>query len=403
MGIVGRIAAAVASCAIFATATGCASNKANDSAAIERSATAERFYIGTFTPGTGMATSASSKGIYMASLDTATGKVSEPKLVAEGVSPSFLAINPNHRSLYTVNEVGHLPDQKFGGVSAYSIDTATGGLTFVNQQPSGGNGPTHIWIDKDGKDVFVANYASGSVAELPVKADGSLDAPSSIDQHMGKGADPDRQDGPHAHSVYTDPQNKFLLSCDLGLDKVFVYKLDVEHNHLTPAETAFVTLADKSGPRHLAFDPSGKHVYVVSEMSCTVTGFTFNPANGALSEFQTVSTLPSDFKGDKSTAEIRMHPSGKFLYSSNRGDANSITVYSVDPDSGKLTVIDHTGTQGKHPRGFNLDPTGNWLIAANKDTNTLSVYRIDTETGKLQATGQLVTVPAPADVLFVGK
>jgi 6-phosphogluconolactonase len=399
--IVGRIIAGVASCAIFAMAGGCASNK--PASASENSPTAERFYIGTFTPGTGMETTATSKGIYMASLDTATGKVSEPKLVAEAVSPSFLALNPNHRFLYSVNEIDQLPNSKFGGVSAYSIDTATGALTFVNQQPSGGRGPTHIWIDKDGKDVFVANYASGAVAELPVKADGSLDAPSSIDQHQGKGADPDRQSGPHAHSVYVDPGNKFLLSCDLGLDKVFVYQLDPEHNQFKPAETATAAIADKSGPRHLAFDPSGKHAYVVSEMACTVTAFNYNAVNGALSEIQTISTLPDDFKGQKSTAEIRMHPSGKFLYNSNRGDANSITVYSVDPDSGKLTFVDRTGTQGRTPRGFNIDPTGNWLIAGNQDTNTIAVYRIDTDTGKLQATGQVIPVPTPVDVLFAGK
>ena len=290
-------------------------------------------------------------------------------------------------------------------MSAFAIDSATGGLTFVNQQPSGGQGPTHIWIDKEGKSVFVANYASGAVAELPVKADGSLDAPSCIDQHLGKGSDPDRQDGPHAHSVYTDPDSKFLLSCDLGLDKVFVYKLDPDHNRFTPADTAFASVADKSSrsARHLAFDPSGKRVYVVSEMASTVTAFNYNPANGALSEFQTVSTLPADFKGEKAIAEVRMHPSGKFLYASNRGGGNSITVFKIDPDTGKLTVVDYTGTQGAHPRGFNLDPTGNWLIVANKDSNTLAIYQIDTDTGKLTPTGQLVTVPAPADVLFMGK
>jgi len=350
-----------------------------------------------------METTASSKGIYMAYLDTATGKVSEPKLVAEAVSPSFLALNPNHRFLYSVNEIDHLPGTKFGGVSAFSIDSATGALKLVNQQPSGGRGPTHIWIDKDGKNVFVANYASGAVAELPVNADGSLAEVSSLDQHSGKGSDPDRQEGPHAHSVYVDPDNKFLLSCDLGLDKVFVYKLDPQHNRFVPAETAFATTADKSGPRHLAFDPAGKHVYVVDEMACTVTAFLYNSANGALSEVQTISTLPDDYKGNKSTAEIRMHPSGKFLYNSNRGDANSITVYKVDPDSGKLTVVDRTSTQGRTPRGFNIDPTGNWVIAGNQDTNNISIYRIDTDTGKLQATGQVITTPTPVDVLFVGK
>lgn len=355
-----------------------------------------RVYFGTFT-------NKKSKGIYMASMDARTGRLGEPQLVAEAPSPSFLALNPNRRFIYACNEVDSVDGKKQGAVSAFSIDDESGRLTFLGRQPSAGAGPTHVWIDSTGKNVLVANYSSGSLAVLPVRSDGALDPPSSVDQHWGKGMDPARQGGAHAHSAYTDPSNLFVLSCDLGLDKVFVYRFDLAAHTIVPNDPPFAEVQPGSGPRHLAFAPTGKFVYVLNEMACTVTVFSYGERRGRLSEVQTISTLPDDFHGNRSTAEIFIHPSGKYLYTSNRGDANSITVFAVDTASGRLTTVERTSTHGRTPRGFGIDPTGAWLIAANQDTDNVAVYRINQETGKLEFTGQSVSVPTSVCVAFVPR
>jgi 6-phosphogluconolactonase len=355
-----------------------------------------RVYFGTFTNN-------KSKGIYMSTMDARTGRLSEPQLVAETPSPSFLALNPNRHFIYACNEVNSIDGRKQGAVSAFSIDDATGKLSFLGRQPSAGVGPTHVWIDSTGKNVLVANYASGSVAVLPVRSDGALDPPSSVDQHWGKGVDQSRQGGPHAHSAYTDPSNLFVLSCDLGLDKVFVYRFDLAAHTITPNEPPFAGVEPGSGPRHLAFAPSGKFVYVLNEMACTVSVFSYDAQHGALSPVQTISTLPDDFKANRSTAEVFMHPSGKYLYSSNRGEANSITVFQVDLNSGKLTTVERVSTHGRTPRGFGIDPTGAWLIAGNQDTDNVALFRINQETGKLEFTGQSVSVPTPVCVTFIPR
>jgi 6-phosphogluconolactonase len=365
---------------------GCQSNAPADSGTAKPSSF--RVYIGTFT-GKG------SQGIYLMSMDPGTGALGQPQLVAEASSPSFLALHPNHRFLYSVNEI----DQ--GGVSAYAIDSASGKLSPLNQQPSGGNGPTHIAIDRNGTNVWVANYGSGSVEMLPVESDGKLGTPSAVDQHQGKGADPSRQSGPHAHCVNVDPGNHFLLSADLGLDKVFVYKLNINAHTMTPNDPPSASVEPASGPRHLAFHPSGKYVYVTNEMSCTVTAFHYNGTKGTLESFQNISTLPADFQGDKSTAEIMVHPSGKFLFVSNRGNANSIARFRIDPADGKLTMLGTTSTQGKTPRSFGIDPTGTFLIAANQDSDNVVVFRIDPATGDLNPTGVDVKVPTPVCVTFL--
>lgn len=353
-------------------------------------------YIGTFT-------NKASKGIYLGYLDPKTGKLTSPKLVAEAPSPSFLALHPNHKFIYSVNEVNAFQNHKTGGVSAFAIDPASGKLTAVNQQSSAGTGPTHIWIDPTGKNVLVANYAGGSVAVLPVKDDGSLEPPSSVDQHWGRGFDKGRQEAPHAHSIYTDPNNKFVLACDLGLDKVFVYRFDAGAHTIQPADPYAVNVEPApSGPRHLAFHTTGKYVYVLNEMACTLTAFTYDADKGELKSFQTIGTLPEgNTDKNKSTAEIFVHPSGKFVYSSNRGNANSITAFKVDPETGKLSVIDHTSTQGRTPRGFGIDPSGQWLLAGNQDSDSVAVYRIDQETGKLTPTGKPVKCPTPVCITFV--
>jgi 6-phosphogluconolactonase len=351
-------------------------------------ASSYRVYIGTFTQH-------GSKGIYLMQMDAATGALTQPEVAAEAASPAFLALHPNHHFLYSVNEVDK------GTVSAFSIDEQSGKLTLLNQQSSAGHGPTHLGVDPEGKNVFTANYGSGSVAVLPIEADGKLGPPSSVDQHKGQGADPSRQEGPHAHCAAIDPGGHFALSCDLGLDKIFVYKFDRAAHTITPNDPPFGTVAPASGPRHLAFSPDGRNLYVVNEMACTVTGFRYDAERGAMSEFQTISTLPEGFSGQKSTAEIAVHPSGKFLYTSNRGDANSIAIFTIDASSGKLTAAGHVSTQGRAPRDFALDPSGKWLLAANQDTDNIVEFQIDPESGALKPTGVNIQTPTPVCVTFL--
>jgi 6-phosphogluconolactonase len=345
-------------------------------------------YIGTFTQH-------GSKGIYLMHMDASSGALTQPELVAEAASPAFLALHPNHHLLYCVNEVDK------GAVSSYSIDEQSGKLTLLNQQPSAGHGPTHLVVDPQGKNVLTANYGSGSVAVLPIEPDGKLDAPSSTDQHKGQGADPSRQEGPHAHCVAIDPSGHYALSCDLGLDKIFVYRFDPAAHTIAPNDPPFGTVAPISGPRHLAFSPDGHHLYVVNEMACTVTAFNYDADHGTMKEFQTISTLPEGFSGQKSTAEIAVHPSGKFLYASNRGDANSIAIFTIDPSSGKLTAAGHVSTEGRAPRDFALDPSGKWLLAANQDTDNIVEFRIDPETGALKPAGVNIKTPTPVCITFL--
>lgn len=351
-------------------------------------------YVGTFTW-------KDSKGIYLMRLDPATGALTRPELVAETASPSFLALHPDHQFLYSVNEVDTFDGKNGGGVSAFAIDRASGKLRALNQQPSGGTSPTHITIDNQGRNVLVANYSSGSVVVLPVEDDGKLGPASSMDQHKGRGADPQRQQGPHAHCVNLDPTNRFALSCDLGLDKVFVYQFDAAKHAIAPTDPPTAGVAPASGPRHLAFRPDGKFVYVVTEMGCTVIAFAFDSDRGVLRQVQSVSTLADDYGGEKSGAEIAVHPSGKFLYCSNRGNANNIAAFRIDPNSGKLTPVGHVSTQGKAPRSFGIDPSGTWLLVGNQDTSNVVVFRINPETGELTPSGVSASVPTPVSFAFL--
>ena len=381
-----RLGARLLAVLLFAGISGCqANNHPAAPSAAEPNPAAYLVYIGTFT-GHG------SKGIYLMRL--AGGTLSPPELVAKAESPSFLVLHPSHHFLYTVNEV----DQ--GAVSAFSVDPL-GKLTKLNQQPSAGRGPTHVATDRSGKNVLVANYGSGSVALLPVDEDGKLQPPASIDQHLGKGSDPSRQEGPHAHCVNVDPENRYVLSADLGLDKVFVYKLDANAHTITPNDPPAVQVSPGAGPRHIAFHPSGKYVYVTNEMACTVNAFRWDGSAGQLHPFQEISTLPADFQGNKSTAEIMVHPSGNFLYVSNRGDANSIARFRIDPSDGKLTMLGTTPTKGKTPRSFGIDPGGEFLLAANQDSDNVALFRIDASTGDLTDTGVNVKVPTPVCVTFL--
>jgi len=353
------------------------------------------FYVGTYTE-----EGSKSKGIYAYRFDAATGEVTPLGLAAETTNPSFVALAPNGRFLYAVNEVGKYKGPNSGGVSAFSIDRASGKLTFLNEVPSRGADPCYITVDKSGKHVLVANYTGGSVAVFPVLEDGKLGEASAFVQHTGKGSDPKRQEGPHAHSIDLSPDNRFAMVDDLGLDELLVYKFDGAKGTLAPHDPPFAKLDAGAGPRHFALHPSGKFAYVVTEMHSSVTAFSADLALGAFHPIQTVSTLPKGVSGRNDDAEIAVHPSGKFLYASNRGH-DSIAVFAIDGGKGTLTPVEDTLTQGKEPRHFAIDPTGAYLFAENQKSDKVVVFRIDQKTGRLTPSGQSFDVATPVCIKFL--
>ena len=344
-------------------------------------------YVGTYTSG-------ESKGIYRLHLDLATGALASAGDPTETVNPSFLAFHPSRRFLYAVNETGDAPADKSGAVSAYAIDPASGALTFLNQQPSGGAAPCHVTIDKEGRHAIVANYWGGTVEVLPIQADGRLGPPSTVLRHQGRDARPGRPAEPHPHSTNLDAANRFAFVADLGLDEVVAYRFDGETGRLAPHESGTVRLAAGAGPRHLAFHPDGRQAYVINELDSTITRLAYDAATGAMTAGQTVSTLPTGFQGKNSTAEIAVHPDGKLLFGSNRGQ-DSIAIFTIDPATGALTPAGHQPTGGKTPRNFAVDPTGEYLLAANQDSDTIVVFRIDRARGRLDPAGKPVRVPRP--------
>ena len=354
-------------------------------------------YFGTYT-------GAKSKGIYVSRLDSATGALTAPELAAETPSPSFLALRPRADFLYAVNEVNTFGGKATGSVSAFAIDRASGTLTALNQESSAGAGPAHLVVDKAGRNVLVANYGGGSVAVLPIGADGKLKPASAFIQHSGSSVDPQRQKEPHAHAVQLDPDNRFAYVADLGLDKLLIYRFDAAKGSLAANEPPFASVKPGAGARHVAIEAGGRFAYVINEMNCTVTAFSRDPKGGGLSELQTISTLPpgETVQRGYSTAELALHPSGKFLYGSNRGH-DSIVVYTVDEKSGRLTYVENQPTQGRTPRGFGIDPSGTYLLAANQQSDSVVVFRIDSKTGRLTATGHTIEVGAPVDVKFVAR
>jgi 6-phosphogluconolactonase len=351
-------------------------------------------FIGTYTSKT------DSKGIYSVHFDSSTGGLTSVAVAAATQDPSFLTVAHSEKYLYAVNELSEFDGKKSGAVTAYSLDPKSGKLTQLNQVPSGGADPCYVSFDKTGKYLLVANYTGGSVATFPVAADGRIGAVSAFVQHTGSGPNKERQEGPHAHYIATSFDNRFAFVVDLGLDEVVIYRFDPAKGSLTPNDPPFVKVAPGAGPRHLAFHPNAKFAYVLNEVNSTVTAFTYDSKNGSFSTLQTLSTIPKYFTGHNDTAEIVVHPSGKFLYTSNRGH-DSIAEFTIDPASGTLTPAGDFPTQGKTPRNFTLDPTGKFLLAANQESNNIVVFRIDQSTGALAATGQVAQVPAPVDIVFV--
>src|SRR5580692_1517826 len=354
-------------------------------------------YVGTYT-------ASSSKGIYSFRFDPATGQLKPMGVAAELPNPSFLATDPQHRFLYAVTEMGPEPGadsyKKNGWVSSFSIDRKTGALTFLNKVDAGGGGSCHLVVDKTGKMLFVANYGSGSVASFAIKADGSIGDRTGFDQHHGSSIDRARQEGPHAHAVVLSPDNRFLFVPDLGTDQVKIYRVDAVKGTFTPNNPPFATVKAGLGPRHFTFGRGAKFAYAVCEMGSSVAVFSYDPAKGSLTPVQTISNLPSDFKGQDDSAEIEVDRSGRFLYASNRGN-DSITAFAIDPVKGTLTNVQVVPTQGNMPRNFAIDPTGKYLIAANQKSNNMVVFSIDPKDGQLKPAGQTLDISSPVDILFV--
>ena len=355
-------------------------------------------YVGTYTNKT------ESKGIYAYLFDPGVGKLSPLGVAAEAEDPSFLAVHPSGKYLYAVNEINHFGAQKSGAVSAFAIDAKTRKLTLLNQDGTQGGGPCYISLDKTGKFVLVANYDGGSVAVFPIGEDGSLAPASAFIQHSGSSVDKERQEGPHTHWIGTSPENRFALAADLGLDEILVYRFNSAKGTLAPNIPPHVKLSPGAGPRHLTFHPNGKFAYVLTEMGSNVTAFAYKAGNGSLSPLQTVSTLSilrKDYSGAKEAAEVAVHPSGKFLYASNRAGIDTISVFSIDPVKGTLKLRDEYPTMGKTPRNFAIDPTGKFLLAANQESDNIVIFRIDSTTGALSPTGEVTEAPAPVCITFV--
>lgn len=350
-------------------------------------------YVGTYTDG-------KSKGIYLFRLNPETGKLTPEGLAAESPNPSFIAIHPSKKYLYAANELSNYDGQNSGAVSSYLRDQKTGKLTFLNRQSTKGSGTCHLVVDKTGKYVLFANYNSGSVGAMPIHPDGSLAPACAFVQHKGSSINKDRQEGPHGHSINLDASNKHAYAADLGLDKILIYRFDSNDGSLKPNNPPFASIAPGSGPRHFAFHPSGRFAYVISEMANTVTAFSYASATGGLTEIQTIGSLPEGFSGTSYTAEVVVHPSGKFLYGSNRGH-DSIAIFKIDEATGKLALLGTEPTQGKFPRNFVVDPTGTTLIAENQDSDSLVVFRIDPATGLLKPTGQVCEVGKPVCIKMV--
>jgi 6-phosphogluconolactonase len=335
--------------------------------------------------------------IYIYRLNASSGALEFVGIAGGVESPFFLAFHPQGRFLYTINATQQ-PDGAFVGMaSAFAIDPDTGMLSLLNEQRVPGAFPCYITVDRTGQCALVANYVSGCIVALPILPDGTLGPASDHIQHQGSSIDPQRQEGPHAHCIVIDPTERYAFAADLGLDKILCYRLDVQRAKLTPNDVPWAQVKPGSGPRHLAFHPSGRFAYVINELNSTMVAFAYDASRGVLTELQTIRTIPEDFTETNYCADVHVSPSGKFLYGSNRGH-DSIVTFRIAEDTGRLTYLGCEPSQGKWPRNFALDPSGNYLLAANQNSDNLVVFRIDPETGQPLATGHVVQVPKPVCV-----
>ncbi len=357
-----------------------------------------QMYVGTYTnygnPGNGRA-----EGLYLYYVDPVSGDLTLQQTVNDVANPSFQTLHPNGNFLYSVNEGLMTEGQPGGGVSAFSRDPQTGKLTFLNRQQSHGTSPCYISVDPSGQCAMVANYSSGSVAAFPIGGDGQLGPASYVDQHEGSSINPNRQQGPHAHAIIVDPSHQFALCTDLGMDLLFIYRLNAAAGELTPNEPIGAPLPAGAGPRHLVFHPTKSLLYVINELGSSVTTMAWDGEAGTAEALQTISTLPAGYNEETTCADIHLDAAGRFLYGSNRGH-DSIAVFAINEDDGLLTTIEQTSTEGRTPRNFALSPDGKLLFAANQNTDTIVTFRRDEATGRLTPTGQVTAVPSPVCLTF---
>jgi 6-phosphogluconolactonase len=350
-------------------------------------------YVGTYT-GNG------SEGIYAYRFNPTNGTLTALGLVAKTENPSFLAIDSAGSFLYSVNELDTFQNQNTGAVSVFKIDKKTGSLTLLQQVSSLGAAPAHLSLDKSGRYLLVANYNGGNVAVFPIASDGKLGDQTALVQNSGSSVNKDRQSSPHAHFIRVTANNKFALTADLGVDKVYINAFDANRGTLVAVDSGFINMQPGSGPRHIAYTPSDKFVYVLNELTSTVSVFYFDPETGSMKVGKTISTLPTNFDGINSTAEIRTNASGTFLYVSNRGD-NSIAQYAINSEDGNLTLVAWISSGGKTPRNFEIDPTGQWLFAANQNSDNIVIFRIDENTGQLKHAAEYSGIVSPVCIQFM--
>ena len=368
----------------------------NDTSVTDGSKGGTFAYVGTYTgPGKG-------DGIYIYRVDTSSGKLTHIDTATGIENPTFLAIHPNKRFLYAIGEVGEFAGKPGGVVTSFAIDPDTAALTMLNQQSSEGPGPCHISVDQTGRWALVANYSGGSVTMLPIADNGELGEATDFIQHKDPSTADGGQKAPRAHSITVDPSNRFAFAADLGLDKVMMYRMDLDNGKLIPNNPPWVKVEDGSGPRHFAFHPNGQFAYLINEHKNTFTTFAYDQKKGILTETQTISTLPDDFDDKSYCADVHVAASGKFVYGSNRGyGTSSIAVFSVDQCSGALNMVELEPTQGDFPRNFAIDPSGEFMYVENQLGNNIVLFRIDPTLGKLSATGDVTEVPMPVCMKLV--
>jgi len=358
----------------------------------QKSSNEHYLLVGTYTNG-------KSEGLYTYKFNSVTGDFSYVSVAKNCKNPSYLAVSPNEKYVYAVNETNSKTN--FGGqVTAFSFNKQNGILSEVNKQSSGGNDPCYITVDKSGKWVVIANYTSGTVSVLPIKKDGSLDSAVTVIQHEGSGVNSDRQEGPHAHSTVLSHDNDYLFAQDLGIDKIMIYAFNNKTGQLIPAPTPYVEVEPGAGPRHFDFHPNNKYAYLIEELTGSISVYNYQ-GHGQLALIQNISALPPDYTGPVGSADIHVSPDGKFLYASNRGESNTIAILKINQQTGMLTLVGHQSTLGKTPRNFNFDPSGNFLLAANQNSDDVVIFKRDKQTGLLTDTGKKIVVGNPVCIKWI--
>jgi 6-phosphogluconolactonase len=347
--------------------------------------------VGTYTSGT-------SEGMYVYTFNSSTGNFALKSSI-KSPNPSYLAVAPGQRYVYAVYEEGN--DKSGGKLAAYRFNKASGTLRYINDQSSGGEHPCYVSVDKTGKWAAVANYSGGNLSILPVQTGGALGPAAQTIQHSGSSVNKQRQEKAHVHCAYFSADNKFLFAPDLGIDKVMVYAFNQTTGRLTEAAVPAVNPPDNGGPRHIVLSPSNRYAYLMEELNGSVVAYSYK--NGNFTHLQTISAAEKDFKGFMGSADIHVSADGKFLYCSNRGDANTITIFKIDPATGKLSVAGYQSTLGVAPRNFSIDPSGNFLLVANQNSNNIVIFKRNKTTGLLTDTGKRIEVGNPVCLQWAGK